>query len=72
MNQEKTTPLEKLNAWQDAVRTDRDGSPSADEELPLRSELFSAAQMAAQLVARGQVLAMSRHLGGTEQFRAQR
>ncbi|WP_307726908.1 GH36-type glycosyl hydrolase domain-containing protein [Massilia psychrophila] len=58
MNQEKTTPLEKLNAWQDAVRTDRDGSPSADEELPLRSELFSAAQMAAHgkhLAARHQL-----------------
>ena len=47
MNQEKTTLSATLNSWQDAVSADPDGIPNADDELPLRSELFSAAQMAA-------------------------
>ena len=60
MNQEKTILSETLRSWQDVVRLNLDGGDSAaiDEELPLRSELFSAAQMAAHgkhLAARHQV-----------------
>ena len=49
MNQEKTILSATLRAWQSAVRLNPDGAAAAakEEELPLRSELFSAAQMAA-------------------------
>ncbi|MDB5936450.1 MAG: cyclic beta 1-2 glucan synthetase [Massilia sp.] len=46
MNQEKIILSETLYPWQNALRNSGDGSRGADEELPLRSELFSAAQMA--------------------------
>jgi cellobiose phosphorylase len=47
LNQEKTILSDTLYSWQNALRNNLDGSTGQDEELPLRSELFSAAQMAA-------------------------
>jgi cyclic beta-1,2-glucan synthetase len=47
LNDEKTILSETLHAWQNALRNTLDGTRDADDELPLRSELFSAAQMAA-------------------------
>jgi cellobiose phosphorylase len=58
LNQEKTILSDTLYSWQNAIRANLEGSTGADEELPLRSELFSAAQMAAHgrhLAARHQL-----------------
>jgi cellobiose phosphorylase len=58
LNQEKTILSDTLYSWQNAIRNNLDGEPVTDDELPLRSELFSAAQMAAHgkhLAARHQL-----------------
>ena len=58
LNQEKNILSETLYSWQDAIRNHPDGNLGEDDELPLRSELFSAAQMAAHgkhLAARHQL-----------------
>ncbi len=46
MSEEKTILSDTLYAWQNAIRNTLEGAREADEEFPLRSELFSAAQMA--------------------------
>jgi cyclic beta-1,2-glucan synthetase len=46
LNQEKTILSDTLSSWQTAIRNNLNGAPVSDDELPLRSELFSAAQMA--------------------------
>ncbi|MEO7495022.1 MAG: glucoamylase family protein [Massilia sp.] len=60
MNQEKTVLPDTLYSWKNALRDTLDGNTEADEELPLRSELFSAAQMAAH----------GRHLASRHQLSA--
>jgi cyclic beta-1,2-glucan synthetase len=58
LNQEKTILSDTLYSWQNAIRNNLDGSAAPEDELPLRSELFSAAQMAAHgkhLAARHQL-----------------
>jgi cyclic beta-1,2-glucan synthetase len=58
LNQEKTILSETLYSWQNAIRNNLEGSAVPEDELPLRSELFSAAQMAAHgkhLAARHQL-----------------
>jgi cyclic beta-1,2-glucan synthetase len=58
LNQEKTILSDTLYSWQNAIRNNLEGSSGQDDELPLRSELFSAAQMAAHgkhLAARHQL-----------------
>jgi cyclic beta-1,2-glucan synthetase len=47
LNDEKTILSDTLYNWQSVLRPLRDIAGEADDELPLRSELFSAAQMAA-------------------------
>jgi hypothetical protein len=57
LNQEKTILPDTLYSWQNAIRNNLDGR-APEDELPLRSELFSAAQMAAHgkhLAARHQL-----------------
>jgi cyclic beta-1,2-glucan synthetase len=46
LNEEKTILPETLYTWQNAIRNSLDPNHVADDDLPLRSELFSAAQMA--------------------------
>jgi cyclic beta-1,2-glucan synthetase len=58
LNQENTILSDTLYSWQNAIRNNLEGSPIQEDELPLRSELFSAAQMAAHgkhLAARHQL-----------------
>jgi hypothetical protein len=47
LNDEKIILSDTLYNWQSVLRPLRDANAEADDELPLRSELFSAAQMAA-------------------------
>ena len=47
MKQEKIILSDTLYSWQNAIRSNLDGATDPEDELPLRSELFSAAQMAA-------------------------
>ena len=58
MNEEKTILSDTLTAWQSALRNTREGARGGEDEFPLRSELFSAAQMASHgkhLAARHQL-----------------